>query len=95
MARPRGVRPYAFAISDVADLPVYSVLVIEDEPGIVDFVQRGLEALVTGSARSDGITGERAGVRAARLVVLDMMLPGRNGMQVLARIRGDQTEVCR
>ncbi len=66
------------------------ILVIEDEPGIVDFLQRGLQSygyLV--SAATDGISGIEAALSEhVDLVVLDMMLPGASGMEVLASIKG-------
>jgi len=64
-------------------------LVIEDELGIVDFLERGLRAngFVVSSAL-DGIAGTaRALGEDIDLVVLDMMLPGRDGLQVLAALR--------
>ena len=65
------------------------VLVIEDEPAILDFVVRGLTAeglSVTGAG--DGIEGERLALAEEfDLVVLDLMLPGRSGMEILASIR--------
>jgi two-component system, OmpR family, response regulator MprA len=65
------------------------VLVIEDEPAILDFVVRGLSAeglSVTGAG--DGIEGERLALAEDfDLVVLDLMLPGRSGMEILASIR--------
>jgi DNA-binding response OmpR family regulator len=65
------------------------ILVIEDEPGIVDFLERGLRAhgFNVTSAR-DGERGtERALSEDVDLVVLDMMLPGRSGLEVLASLR--------
>ncbi len=66
------------------------ILVVEDEAGIADFLERGLEA--EGFAvrtAGDGIEGERLALEAAfDLVVLDRMLPGRDGLEVLAAIRG-------
>ena len=61
------------------------ILVIEDEPGIVDFLERGLRAHgFEVSSALDGTTGtEKALSEDVDLVVLDMMLPGRNGMEVL------------
>lgn len=65
------------------------ILVIEDEPGIVDFLQRGLTSYgYEVLAALDGVAGtEKALDESVDLVVLDMMLPGRSGMQVLASIR--------
>jgi DNA-binding response OmpR family regulator len=66
-----------------------AILVIEDEPGIVDFLERGLASYgYQVSTALDGVTGtEKAVGEPVDLVVLDLMLPKRNGMQVLARIR--------
>jgi DNA-binding response OmpR family regulator len=61
------------------------ILVIEDEPGIVDFLERGLRAqgFEVESAR-DGVSGtERALTETVDRVVLDVMLPGRGGLEVL------------
>jgi DNA-binding response OmpR family regulator len=65
------------------------ILVIEDEPGIVDFLERGLRAqgfdVVTAM---DGTTGAAAAVNQdVDLVVLDLMLPGQSGLDVLAKLR--------
>jgi len=65
------------------------VLVVEDEPGILDFVRRGLEAdgFVVASA-ADGIEGERLALSEGfDAIVLDLMLPGRDGLDVLAAVR--------
>ena len=68
------------------------VLVIEDEPAIADFVQRGLEAQgYDVSSVGDGIEGERRALaEPVDLVVLDRMLPGRDGLSVLQRLRQDK-----
>jgi DNA-binding response OmpR family regulator len=65
------------------------VLLVEDELGIVDFVKRGLEAEgFTVEAALDGIEGERLALREDfDGIVLDLMLPGRSGLQILAAVR--------
>lgn len=64
------------------------VLLIEDEPGIVDFVARGLEAEgFSVESALDGAEGERRALAGDfDVVLLDLMLPGRSGMEVLASI---------
>jgi DNA-binding response OmpR family regulator len=65
------------------------ILVVEDETAIADFVQRGLEAEgYAVDCAADGLDGERQALEGnADLVVLDLMLPGRDGMSVLGSIR--------
>ncbi len=65
------------------------VLLIEDEPGIVDFVRRGLEAEgFAVEAALDGVEGERLALQGSfDAVVLDLMLPRRGGLEVLDAVR--------
>ncbi len=65
------------------------ILVVEDEAGIADFLARGLTAEGYEVAlAADGITGERLALSPnVDLVVLDRMLPRRDGVEVLAAIR--------
>lgn len=65
------------------------ILVIEDDPTVGEFVRRGLEEqrwqtdLV-----NNGLEGERLALaQAYDLIVLDMRLPGRNGLDVLRTLR--------
>jgi DNA-binding response OmpR family regulator len=65
------------------------ILVVEDEAGIADFLERGLDAEGFGvRVAADGIAGEGLAMeREVDLVVLDRMLPGRDGIEVLRSIR--------
>ena len=65
------------------------ILVVEDEAGIADFLERGLSAEGFGvRVAVDGIAGEELAMeREIDLVVLDRMLPGRDGIEVLKSIR--------
>jgi DNA-binding response OmpR family regulator len=64
-------------------------LVIEDEPGIVDFVRRGMEAEgFAVETATDGREGERLALAGGfDVVILDLMLPGRGGLQILASLQ--------
>src|SRR3954466_1281111 len=72
--------------------PNMKILVVEDETAIADFVQRGLEAEgYAVECAGDGKEGERQALKGdPDLVVLDLMLPGRDGMSVLDSIRSEK-----
>jgi DNA-binding response OmpR family regulator len=71
------------------------LLLVEDEPGIVDFVRRGLqEQGFTVQAALDGAEGERLALRDSfDAIVLDLMLPGRGGLEILASLRRTKPNV--
>jgi DNA-binding response OmpR family regulator len=74
---------------------VANIVLIEDEPGIVDFIDRGLSARGF-EVRSavDGETGlQLALADHVDLVVLDLMLPRLNGMEVLRALALDRPEL--
>jgi DNA-binding response OmpR family regulator len=62
------------------------ILIIEDEPGIVDFLERGLRSQGFDVISAlDGVTGtETALSENVDLVVLDVILPERSGLEVLS-----------
>jgi two-component system copper resistance phosphate regulon response regulator CusR len=65
------------------------VLVIEDDPTVGRFVQRGFEEQRWGvDLVADGEAGERMALaQSYDLVVLDMRLPGRSGLEILRSMR--------
>ena len=65
------------------------ILVIEDDPTVGQFVKRGLEEQRWGvDLVTDGEEGERwARSEAYDLIILDMRLPGKSGLDVLRGIR--------
>jgi DNA-binding response OmpR family regulator len=71
-------------------VPVMRILVIEDERTLAGFIAQGLRAeghAVT--VEHDGNSGEAAALTGDyALVLLDLMLPGKDGLAVLEAIRG-------
>ena len=65
------------------------ILVIEDDPTVGEFVKRGLEEQRWQvDLTANGLTGEQMAVsQPYDLVVLDMRLPGKNGLDVLRTLR--------
>ncbi len=66
-----------------------TILVVEDEEGIVEFLRRGLEAAgYTMRVAHDGTSGlQLAMLDDVDLVLLDLGLPGLPGEEVLRRVR--------
>jgi len=71
------------------------ILVVEDDRRVASFIQRGLEE--AGNAVDVLFQGDEAGAHAQTVdydcVVLDLMLPGRSGFQVLRDIRARKPEL--
>jgi len=79
----------------VAALETMRVLVVEDEPRMVDLLRRGLEEegyVVT--TATDGRTGlDLASHYEFEVIILDIMLPGMNGFEVARRLRRNRRQV--
>jgi len=71
------------------------ILLIEDETRIQSFVRRGLEAegygVVTADDGPDGLSLARSG--EWDLVVLDLLLPGMNGLRVLHELHRERPQL--
>ncbi|MEO1051508.1 MAG: response regulator transcription factor [Bacteroidota bacterium] len=71
------------------------ILIIEDEPKLAAFISKGLKQngyTVDVSAHgSEGL--EMAMVNSYDLVLLDIMLPGQNGFEIIKNIKGFKNEV--
>jgi len=65
------------------------ILVVEDEKKLAEFIARGLRAeRFSVDVAHDGLTGwEMASATAYDLLILDLMLPGMNGTELLRRLR--------
>jgi two-component system response regulator RegX3 len=72
------------------DYRPHRVLIIEDEPGLVESIKYALEAeQIETVTAEDGRTGlEAARTQRPDLVLLDLMLPGMSGLDVCRQIRG-------
>lgn len=71
------------------------LLLIEDEPSVISLIERGLkEEGYNISIAMDGYTGlKMAGLNHYDLILLDVMLPGMNGLDVCKNIRMSNNEV--
>jgi two-component system copper resistance phosphate regulon response regulator CusR len=71
------------------------LLVIEDEHKVADFVARGLRAerFAVDVAYDGGSGWEMSSVCAYDLIILDLMLPGMSGSEILRRLRAAKKDV--
>jgi len=81
------------AVVPVKDAPwkQYSVLVVDDEPGMVSFLQRALAPRcgVVDTAASVELAEPQLRRRLYDLIVLDIALPGRSGIDWLHQLRDE------
>lgn len=70
------------------------ILVVEDEKKIASFIERGLkEQHYAVDLASDGVSGsELADVNEYDLIILDVMLPGKDGFSLCREIRSRKPE---
>ena len=73
---------------------VISILLIEDEPDVVDFVKKGLgEESFEVSVALNGVDGLQMALNNPYdIILLDIMIPEKNGIEVCKEIRGHGTQ---
>jgi DNA-binding response OmpR family regulator len=73
-------------------MPVGTVLVVDDDPVIVNLLQVNFEiegySVVTATAGEAGLA--QAQSSDPDVIVLDVMMPGMNGIEVARRLRADE-----
>ncbi len=76
---------------ELAEAP--RILIVDDEKGLRDFLSFSCKELFPGAELHEAENGFEAGRKAAELrpslVILDLNLPGIDGLQILRAIRGD------
>lgn len=72
-----------------------NILLVEDDPRLLALIRRGLEEeQLTVQVAQDGQTGQKMALsQPFDLIILDVLLPQRNGLEVLAAIRQQNAEV--
>jgi len=74
--------------------PEGPILVVDDDPGFVGFVSRALEAVDQAERVHTAFSGPEAMTKAdqvrPRLILLDMILPEMNGLEVIDALREDE-----
>ena len=71
------------------------ILLVEDEPSVISLIERGLKGENHSiSVAMDGYTGlKMAGLNPYDLIILDVMLPGMNGLEICRNIRKTNKDV--
>lgn len=71
------------------------ILLIEDEPNVISFVRRGLmEAHHEVSVAMDGVTGfQMIQANQPDIILLDVMLPGMNGIELCRKVRSQKINI--
>ncbi len=69
--------------------PLFKILIVEDEPKVASFIQRGLEENgFECKIANDGLIGKRMfGAEEFSLIILDLNLPYLNGIELCREIR--------
>lgn len=75
---------------------IMRILIVEDEPKMASYLRKGLmEASFTVDVSNDGSDGLFLALHEDYdLIVLDVMLPGIDGFEVLKRLRAKNAHPC-
>jgi two-component system copper resistance phosphate regulon response regulator CusR len=70
------------------------ILIVEDEKRVAQFLQKGFQAeSFTVDIAADGLTGlHLAETESYDAIILDVMLPGRNGIEILTSLRSSKID---
>jgi DNA-binding response OmpR family regulator len=69
-----------------------TVLICDDEPSLRELIRISLDGHYSFAEADDGVASlELARRLRPDLMILDVMMPGRNGLEVLAEIRRDES----
>ena len=64
------------------------LLLVEDDEGIIRFLEKGLrEAKYAVDVAQDGDDALKASLNEYDVIILDIMIPGRNGLEVCRELR--------
>jgi len=71
------------------------ILIIEDEPRVASFIKEGLEEKgYETEVAYDGLSGEKAAMEPGiDLVILDLIIPGKNGIEVCKGIKSEKPDL--
>lgn len=72
-----------------------NILLVEDEPKVAEFISRGLkEQSHTVELASEGLSGEKMALAGDYdLLILDVILPGKSGLEVCKAVRREKPDV--
>lgn len=76
-------------------IPAMKILIVEDEPKVAKFIKKGLEEHQYDSDIAlDGLEGEKLFLQYAyELVILDLILPGMNGIELCKRFKSRNPDI--
>lgn len=88
LAQPIELKPKSTMLGDMQKKPI--ILIVEDDKGVRDYLHQSLESEYEILEASNGVKGyERAVLDFPDLILSDIMMPKRNGLEFCAMIKED------